>query len=48
MGALFFVMVQHLTGSAWSVTVRRLMENIMRTIPVALNLAALHRGLGMH
>lgn len=36
LGALFYVMVQHLTGSAWSVTVRRLMENIMRTTPVAL------------
>lgn len=36
LGAMFYVMVQHLTGSAWSVTVRRLMENIMRTIPVAL------------
>lgn len=36
LGALFYVMVQHLTGSAWSVTVRRLMENIMRTVPVAL------------
>ncbi len=35
LGALFYVMVQHLTGSAWSVTVRRLMENIMRTIPLA-------------
>jgi hypothetical protein len=36
LGALFYVMVQHLTGSAWSVTVRRLMENIMRTVPAAL------------
>jgi hypothetical protein len=36
LGALFYVMVQHLTGSAWSVTVRRLMENLMRTAPVAL------------
>lgn len=35
LGALFFVMVQYLTGSAWSVTVRRLMENIMVTLPVA-------------
>ena len=31
LGAMFYVMVQHLTGSAWSVTVRRLMETIMRT-----------------
>jgi hypothetical protein len=35
LGALFFTMVQHLTGSAWSVTVRRLMENIASTIPAA-------------
>ena len=34
-GALFFVMLQHLTGSAWSVTVRRLAEYVMSTIPVA-------------
>ncbi len=35
LGAMFFVMVQHLTGSAWSVTVRRQMENLMVTTPVA-------------
>src|SRR5580693_8854053 len=34
LGAFFFVMVQYLTGSAWSVTVRRIMENIMITLPV--------------
>ncbi len=34
LGATFFVMVQFLTGSAWSVTVRRIMENIMITLPV--------------
>ena len=33
-GALFYVMIQHLTGSAWSVTVRRLMESMMRTLPL--------------
>jgi len=32
--ALFFVMVQYLTGSAWSVTMRRIMENVMSTLPV--------------
>jgi hypothetical protein len=32
-GAFFFVMVQFLTGSAWSVTTRRIMENIMYTLP---------------
>ena len=36
LGALFYVQVQHLTGSAWSVTVRRLMETLMRTIPAGL------------
>jgi hypothetical protein len=34
LGATFFVMVQYLTGSAWSVTIRRIMENIMTTLPV--------------
>jgi hypothetical protein len=34
LGATFFVMIQYLTGSAWSVTVRRIMENIMITLPV--------------
>ena len=34
LGASFFVMVQFLTGSAWSVVVRRIMENIMITVPV--------------
>lgn len=36
LGAFFFVMVQFLTGSAWSVTLRRIMENIMMTLPVGL------------
>jgi hypothetical protein len=36
LGAFFFVMVQFLTGSAWSVTMRRIMENIMITLPVGL------------
>ncbi|HLH40064.1 MAG TPA: hypothetical protein VKX39_13025 [Bryobacteraceae bacterium] len=33
LGASFFVMVQFLSGSAASVTVRRIMENIMYTLP---------------
>ena len=33
LGSFFFVMVQYLTGSAWSVTTRRIMENIMYTLP---------------
>src|SRR5580765_6857778 len=34
LAATFFVMVQFLSGSAWSVTMRRIMENIMVTLPV--------------
>jgi len=34
LASFFFVQVQFLTGSAWSVTMRRLMENIMITLPV--------------
>ena len=34
LAAFFFVMVQYLSGSAWSVVMRRLMENIMITLPV--------------
>lgn len=41
LGALFFVLIQHLTGSAWSVTVRRLEESIMRTLPFGLVLFGL-------
>ena len=36
LGAFFFVMVQFLTGSAWSVTLRRIMENVMITLPLGL------------
>ncbi len=32
-GAMFFVSVQHVTSAGWSVTVRRLMETIMVTLP---------------
>ena len=34
LGALFFVAVTYLSGAAWSVTVRRIMENVMITLPV--------------
>jgi hypothetical protein len=34
LGAFFFVMTMYLSGSAASVTVRRIMENIMVTLPV--------------
>ena len=33
LASFFFVQVQFLTGSAWSVTVRRIMENILITLP---------------
>lgn len=33
-GALFFVMLQHVTGAAWSVTARRMAENVMATLPL--------------
>jgi hypothetical protein len=36
LGAMFFVQVQFLTGSAWSVTMRRIMENVMITLPMGL------------
>jgi hypothetical protein len=36
LGAFFFVQVQYLTGSAWSVGMRRVMENVMTTLPVGL------------
>jgi len=50
LGALFFVMVQHLTGAVWSVTCRRMAENSMATLlaapvlflPVALNIPLLY------
>lgn len=35
LGAMLFVAIQHLTGSAYSVTIRRFMENIMVTTPVS-------------
>ena len=34
LGALFFVMVQHLAHAGWSVVVRRLAEGIAQTIPL--------------
>lgn len=46
LGALFFVALQHLTGAGWSVTVRRLAEGVMATIPI-LALLAIPVLLGM-
>ncbi|MFI5379157.1 MAG: quinol:cytochrome C oxidoreductase, partial [Tepidisphaerales bacterium] len=34
LGALFFVMTQHLTAAGWSVTVRRVAEALSVTLPV--------------
>lgn len=50
LGGLFFLMVQHLSGAAWSVTSRRIAENLVATlpaavvlfVPVALNLSQLY------
>ena len=35
-GAMFFTMVQHVTGAAWSVTVRRIMEGLMCTLQTGI------------
>jgi len=40
LGAMFWVMVFHLTGAGWSVTLRRQFENLMGLMPVALALVA--------
>jgi hypothetical protein len=47
LGAFFFVVVQFLTGSAWSVPLRRFMENIMATLPFGLILF-IPVALGLH
>lgn len=36
LGALFFTMLQHITRAGWSVSVRRLAENMMATLPLML------------
>jgi hypothetical protein len=35
LGAMFFVMLQHLTGAVWSLTMRPVMERVMVTVPLA-------------
>jgi len=35
LGAAFFVMLQHISGAVWSVSLRRLMENVMAVLPLA-------------
>lgn len=47
LGCLFFVMVMYLTGSAWSVTMRRIFETIMYVVPAGLVLF-IPIGLGIH
>ncbi len=34
LGAMFFTMLHHLTGASWSVTVRRIAEQIMMGLPI--------------
>ena len=34
LGSLFFVLVQYITRASWSVTVRRVAELFMRTMPI--------------
>lgn len=33
LGALFFTMLQHLTGASWSIVLRRIAENLMAPLP---------------
>lgn len=47
LAAFFFVQVQFLTGSAWSVPLRRLMENVMVVLPVGI-LLFIPVALGLH
>jgi hypothetical protein len=35
LGAMFFVMLQHLTGAVWSLAMRPVMERVMITVPLA-------------
>jgi len=39
LGGMFFVLIQHVTGAKWSVTVRRLGEFTMNTVPLLIVLA---------
>ena len=47
LGGLFFLMIQYLTGSAWSVPMRRINENLVMTLPAGLLLFA-PVALGLH
>jgi len=45
---IFFTAISHITGSHWSITVRRLAENYSKFLPFALVLLALVVFLGVH
>lgn len=45
---IFFTAISHITGSHWSITVRRLAENFSRFLPFAFILLALLVFLGVH
>ncbi len=47
LGALFFVILQHLTGSGWSVTIRRVAEGVTSGIPM-MAVLFIPIVLGMH
>lgn len=38
LGSMFLVMVMHLMGAGWSVTIRRQLENVMSLIPIPMGL----------
>ncbi len=40
LGAMFWVMIFHLTMSGWSITLRRQFENLMKMMPIAIALVA--------
>ncbi len=46
-GALFFVMIQHITKAKWSVTIRRIAETLAASFPL-LAIAGIPVLLGMH
>ena len=48
LGALFFVIVQHLVRAGWSIAVRRLAENVMITLPAMVVLGLPIVFLGAH
>ena len=39
LGGMFFVLIQHISGAKWSVTVRRLGEFAMNTVPLLIVMA---------